>query len=343
MRLPLLMGLLMAGIALSIAHTHAQTNVAAETLERVDAFTKTLDDAQRGALLLPFDDDAREGFNFLPGDRKGLTLKAMKDEQRKAVHDIVKTLLSDRGFEKVSAIKAREAILREMEPGNEAARDPEKYTLAVFGTPGAEGAWGLRWEGHHLSLNWTFINGKIVASSPQFLGTNPAELLTGPKKGDRPLAQEEDLARTLVQSLEKEQRAACVLSDTAPADIISRLDRQAQMQEDRGVAHKELNEEQRGTLETLIMEVASLQAPELAGARIVRAAAAGLENVKFAWMGSTEKGQGHYYRIQGPTFLIEYDNTQNQANHVHLVWRDFKNDFGRDVLAEHYKNAEHAK
>src|SRR5262249_26399013 len=201
--------------------------------------------------------------------------------------------------------------------------------------------WGWRYEGHHCSQNWTLVNGRAIASSPQFFGANPAEVREGPMKGTRALAAEEDLARTLLKSLNPTQRAEAVLADKAPSDIITGAQRQAAIQEDKGIAYGKLNKEQQGMLLAIIEEYVNAQPPDLTRGRLEKIRAAGLDGVKFAWMGGMERGQGHYYRVQGSTFLIEYDNTQNNANHIHAVWRDFNGDWGEDLLAEHYRNSPH--
>jgi hypothetical protein len=219
-------------------------------------------------------------------------------------------------------------------------RDPELYYFTVFGEPSARGPWSWRYEGHHASLNWTIVDGALAASTPQFLGANPADVLEGPRKGTRALAAEEDLGRALVKSLSPARRAQAVVSDTAPRDILTGNSRQAAVQDDKGIAYRDLTAEQQGLLLSLIQEYASAHPVAVAQARLARVKA-GLDGVKFAWMGGLEKRQGHYYRIQGPTFLVEYDNTQNGANHIHCVWREFKGDWGKDLLAEHYRTAPH--
>jgi hypothetical protein len=189
-------------------------------------------------------------------------------------------------------------------------------------------------------LNWTIVNGVVAASTPQFLGADPADVSTGPRKGTRALAAEEDLGRALVRSLTASQRTEAVLRTTAPSGILSGATRVAAIQEDKGLPWVRLTQEQQGLLLSLLEEHASVQSPAVAQARLARVRK-DLKSVKFAWMGGLEKGQGHYYRIQGSTFLIEYDNTQDGANHIHSVWRDFKGDWGKDLLAEHYRDAPH--
>ena len=213
--------------------------------------------------------------------------------------------------------------------------------MSIFGDPSPSGTWGWRYEGHHLSQNWTVVRGQSIASSPQFFGSNPAEVRDGPKKGTRVLAAEEDLARALLERLTEDQRAKAVISTEAPDDMLTANTRKAAVQEDRGVSHEELTPEQRGLLMAVIEEYAGAQQPWIAQKRLDAVRTAGLGTVKFAWMGGLGRGQRHYYRIQGPTFLIEYDNTQNDANHIHAVWRDFNGDFGVDLLSEHYRTSPH--
>ncbi|MBI3118481.1 MAG: DUF3500 domain-containing protein [Candidatus Hydrogenedentes bacterium] len=309
--------------------------VARAVLDKVAAFTASLDEAQRQQAALPFEDETRLTWSFLPGDRQGLPLKSMTDAQRAALLDVLRVALSAEGFQTVRTIQELEEVLRGIE--NSQRRDPEMYYVLVFGEPSLDQPWGLRYEGHHTSLNWTMAGGRVIASSPQFLGANPAEVPSGALKGTRALAAEEDLARNLVKSLSEVQRQAGVLDATAPPDILTRMEREAAIQEDRGIAYAELTAEQQTMLMGIIEHYANVQAPELVAERLKGVREAGLPAVKFAWMGGLERGQGHYYRVQGPTFLIEYDNTQNNANHVHCVWRDFKGDFGLDVLRKHYQ------
>jgi hypothetical protein len=305
-------------------------------------FLNALDSAQKEKASFPIDSEERFNWFFTPVPRKGLIYREMTDPQRKAALDLLRTGLSAKGFQKAETIRQLEALLHEIEQGKGPIRDPELYYVTIFGTPGQNGVWGWRWEGHHQSFNWTFVDGKAVSSTPQFLGSNPAEVrVEGKFKGTRVLAAEEDLGRALLKSLDPSQRAEAVLSEKAPADVLTSNHREAAIQEDRGIAYGKLTSDQKNMLMAVIKEVASTQNPELERARIQKLTKAGLDTIKFAWMGGLEKGEPHYYRIQGKTFLIELDNTQNNANHVHLVWRDFKGDFGRDLLAEHYKSAPH--
>lgn len=306
-----------------------------ELVQASNAFLDSLDAEQRATAVLPFNDEERLNWHYVPKDRAGLPFKSMESDQRDLALGVLRAALSAQGYDKIETIRGLETVLREME-GSE-HRDTERYYFTFFGQPMVDGTWGMRYEGHHISLNWTIVDGSIVATVPQFLGANPAEVLSGPKLGTRALAAEEDLGRKLVNSLSEDERAECILHPEAPPDIVTGAAREADIQEDRGLAYAALNEEQQGILLSLLQVFADCQRAELAKERISKVRQAGLDNVKFGWMGGTEKGEKHYYRIQGPTFIVEYDNTQNDANHIHTVWRDFDGDFGRDVLKEHYE------
>src|SRR5579871_4373351 len=302
-------------------------------------FLATLDAEQKQKAQLPFNADERLNWHYIPRERKGLNYKAMNTAQQQTAHALLLVGLSKTGYRKIEAIRQLEYVLREMENGN-MGRDPGLYHFTIFGEPTPKGTWGWRYEGHHVSLQWTSLKGKIIASSPQFLGSNPGEVRSGPQTGTRVLAAEEDLGRALVKALTEEQRKEAVLSDKAPGDILSAASRKAALLDDKGIAYKALTKEQQGLFLSLLQEYATVQVPEISKQRLEAIRKAGMENLKFAWMGGLDRGQPHYYRIQGATFLIEYDNTQNDANHIHSVWRDFQGDFGVDLLEHHYRTAD---
>jgi hypothetical protein len=250
--------------------------------------------------------------------------------------------LGQRGYVSAVTIMSLDAILRELEGGKGPARDSELYFFSVFGKPGSDQTWGWRVEGHHLALNFTIANGQAVARSPAFMGTNPAEVRSGPRKGLRVLDKEEDMGRAFVKSLNEEQLKKAVFSEKAPADIITGNQRKAQLDKpDLGVTSGDLTKEQKAALWELIKVYAHWHRPELAEQDLKRIEEAGLEKIRFAWAGGLEAGVGQYYRIVGPTFLIEYDNTQNNANHIHTVWRNMGDDFGEDLLKKHYDQQAH--
>ena len=333
MRLPSIVGAVLVAFALA-----GQTAGPIDTMtQAASGFLRTLSPDLRKQAQLPFDSDARVTWNYVPTARAGVALKSLDETQRRAAMQLLRAGLSERGYAKAETIRVLEAVLREME-GN--FRDPEGYYFAIFGEPSATGTWGWRYEGHHLSQNWTIVAGKAIASSPQFFGANPAEIRQGKLAGTRPLAAEEDLAFALLRSLDDRQRGTAVIAQRAPSDIATTNAREAVMTDGRGLAYRDMTPPQRAQLMALVEEHAGAQVAPLAQERLARLRAAGLDAIRFAWMGSLERNQaGHYYRIVGPTFLIEFDNTQNRANHIHQVWRDFKGDFGRDLLAEHYRKS----
>jgi hypothetical protein len=333
-RLFTLGGLVLCGCAVILAAQTTRPEPAMAAAAK--ALLSTLDEGQRAKIALPFGSDERMNWNFVPMVRKGLTLKEMNEAQRKAAFALLRAGLSEKGFEKAEKIRSLENVLFAIEKN--ARRDPELYVFTVFGEPSERGTWGWRYEGHHISQNWTIANGKATATTPAFFGANPAEVLDGPMKGTRALAAEEDIARELLASLNDAQRQQAVIGSPAPPDILTSNSRKAAILENAGIPASALEPKQRELLMKLIDEHATSQTPALAQARLARVRAADLVAVRFAWMGPTEKapGNGNYYRIQGPTFLIEYDNTQTKANHQHIVWRDFDGDFGVDVLGAHY-------
>lgn len=333
-------------LLLAHASIHAtETPDPAPTMAKAaNSFLAALPPAKREMANLPFHSEERLNWHFVPRMRQGLPLKQMSPDERQAALALLKASLSANGLKKVVTIRSLEEVLRVIEGNNR--RDGEQYYFTVFGEPSDKGTWGWRYEGHHASFNWTMVEGRVAGSSPQFMGANPADVKDGPRKGTRALAAEEDLGRALVASLTTEQTQLAVVSanapfgPSAPLGIVTGNSREAAILEDKGIAYTKLNDMQKGLLLSLIQEYASAQPMAVAQARMARAKTE-LMNIKFAWMGGREKGQGHYYRIQGSSFLIEYDNTQGDANHIHSVWREFKGDWGKDVLAEHYKTAPH--
>jgi uncharacterized protein DUF3500 len=303
---------------------------------------------QKQKAVFAFDSDERLKWHFIPNEmfaRNGLTFKEMTEPQRLLAHDLLKTGLSVRGYQTATSIMALEKILLAMEGGVRFPRDHEMYRISVFGTPGDKTAWGWRLEGHHVSLRFDVVGGSATSSTPAFLGSNPAEVRTevpgAAPKGTRVLGAEEDAARALLDTLDESQKAAAILPGAAPGDIVTMILPKVDPLSPGGVKAAALTTAQRDKLMHLIDVYAGLMAPDVAAERMERLKKAGLDNITFAWMGETEKGKKHYYRVQGPTFLVEYDNTQNDGNHIHSVWRDFNGDFGRDLLREHLKSQGH--
>jgi hypothetical protein len=315
--------------------THRQEptrDMAAAASAFLDALTPEL----RARASVPLNDKAREDWHYVPRERAGVEFGAMTDHQRMAARALLRSVLSSRGMNKVEQIMLLDAVLRETEHGRGPRRDPLAYSIAIFGTPGrANEPWGWKIEGHHISLNFTAVV-DAMAVTPSFLGANPAEVGQGERAGVRALAWEEDLARELLASLNAEQRRAAIISDQAPPDIMAVPGRALDEIDSGGAQVSSMDQRQRCVIERLLEEYAGTLRHELAEHELERIRAAGIENVRFAWMGSDRRGEGHYYRLSGPTFVIEYDNTQDHANHVHTVWRDRQRDFGHDLLKEHH-------
>ena len=315
----------------NVSHSASMMSAAAS------AFIHSLSADQRAKATFAFEDEQRFDWHFIPRARKGIPFKELDSAQRLLGNALMSAGLGQRGLITTATIMSLDAILREMEQGRGPVRDPELYFLSIFGDARSPSPWGWRLEGHHVALNFTLVEGKHIATTPAFLGANPAEVLQGARKGLRALAPEEDLARLLVKSLDDKQRAQAVVSQSAPADILSTNLRKAEPLKPAGLQTNKLGQKQQETLMALLSEYASRHAPDIAAARMEKVRTAGLANIFFAWAGGFDKGQAHYYRIQGPSFLVEYDNIQNNANHIHTVWRDFNSDFGADLLALHYK------
>ena len=310
---------------------------------------------QRQQASFAFAADERTHWHFIPTEmfpRKGLLIRSMTPPQRALAHDLLKAGLSQRGYLTASSIMDLETVLKALESAERAAaaqpprgqvleRDPEKYFFSVFGSPSDTVTWGWRVEGHHVSLHFTVVNGTLVASSPTFFGSNPAEVREGPKQGLRILGAEEDAARAFVQSLDAAQRSKAIINPTAPADMVTMANVDITPLSPAGLEAGAMTASQRDLLMKLLDVYIGKMAADIAEARLARVRKAGVEKIAFAWAGEIERGRKHYYRVQGPTFLIEYDNTQNDGNHIHSVWRDFNGDFGRDLLREHLRSVAH--
>lgn len=327
--------------ALPARESGATAPSSAAMMRATTTFLESLNADQRSKAVFDFEDAERLNWHFIPRERRGLPLKEMSEAQRAHARALLEAGLGQRGYLKASTVMELETVLREL-GGNPATRDPELYFFSVFGTPSTEQPWGWRAEGHHLSLNFTVVQGTLVATSPSFFGANPARVPSGSREGLRALGAEEDLARELVRSLTPEQRTTAILEIEAPRDIITGNAAQVDPLAPAGLGIDRLDDNQRSMFVRLIDEYLARTADDLAATRRARLETTDFGRVTFAWAGSTEPGQPHYYRVQGPTFLIEFDNTQGNANHIHSVWRDFEGDFGRDLLREHYRNAPHS-
>lgn len=311
------------------AWAQSDVTVAAKTL------LAALTEEQAAKAKFEWTSEERFNWHFIPKERKGLPIKEMTPAQQGLAFGLLGSTLSQRGFLKATTVMSLEQILLEMEKGSGPKRDPELYFVSIFGEPGAK-TWAWRFEGHHMSFNFTLAGDKILSGTPSFYGTNPGEVKTGPRKGLRVLDREEDLGRKLVKSLNAEQQKVAIYTNKAPADIITAADRKARLLSPDGLALSKMESAQKDTLWELVKEYAYRYREDAARENLEKIRATSSDKIFFAWGGGTERGEPHYYRVQGPTFLIEYDNTQNNANHVHAVMRNLENDFGEDLLKQHY-------
>jgi hypothetical protein len=307
------------------------------------ALLNSLSPKLRAQISLALEGDDRFRWHYFPREmfaRKGVTIKEMNDTQRKAAHVLLRSALSTQGYLKATQIMQLEKILGALEGGG-IDRDPELYSMMLYGTPSRDQPWGWRVEGHHLSLIFVAAKPGLIAPTPAFMGSNPAEVPTGPHAGLRILKAEQDVARSLLASFDEQQRASAIIMTDAPRDIVTGNSRAVTLQDPAGLVAAAMTPSQSDLLRQLIAEYVQNMQPAIAQRQWDRIEQAGIDAVHFAWAGSIERGKPHYYRVHGPTLLIEYDNTQNGANHIHSVWRDIQDDFGVDLLRNHYATSEH--
>ena len=339
-----LAALFVGAAAVTAAYHHGTEQAMLDTARR---FVHSLSAGQKAKALLDFNSAGRENWHFVPDSsfektygygRRGVTYKAMSPEQRRLATALLSSGLSGMGFVKAMSIMSLEERLRVIEKDTTGRRDVQRYYVSVFGTPAAMGSWGWRVEGHHVSLHYTLKGGKLISASPTFFGANPHRLASG----SRALPKEEDLARSLLRSLDAKQKKSAVVTEEAYSDILTRADTRAKLEDQpKGLAASAMSVKQREILKALIEEYVHNVPASVAAERMKAVNGTSNTDLLFAWAGGGEPGQGHYYRVQAPAFLIEYDNTQGGANHSHTVWRDFEGDFGRDVLALHHRRFDH--
>ncbi len=336
--------------------------------QAANRFLESLDRMQRMATVFAMDAEERTNWHYFPETgfadeygyvRNGITFKDMDAKQRHLAYGLLSTGLGRAGFLKTMNVMALEEIVRVIEDDHTGYRDTERFHFTFFGKPGMTGDWGWRVEGHHVSLHYVIRDGKLVASSPTFLGANPHEVPQGLHKGMRALEREEDMARALLVSLDADRRKQAIFDQQAPYDIVTMADKRAELDgQPQGIAAAELSESQYRALLDLIGEYAGTMPPEVAADRMKVASQTPKDQLYFGWAGDIDRPAarpidigskttenrhlaGNYYRIQSPTFLIEFANTQNQSNHSHAVWREFEGDFGYDLLAAHYRGDGH--
>ncbi|HEY2893870.1 MAG TPA: DUF3500 domain-containing protein [Pirellulales bacterium] len=339
---------LVVAVGLTAGLGYAWLNTTAADMTKAGkAFLKSLSDQERSTALMPYDARERTDWHFIPKPtRKGLQVKNMNPEQRKAAFDLLHAALSASGYHKATKIMQLETVLRELEKSRAAGgplRDPERYFFTLFGEVNSQGRWALSVEGHHLSLNFVVAGGKVVSSTPTFFGANPGTLMAeyGPEfpKGLRVLEKEEQLAFDLLSSLTAEQRAKAIVAAKAPNDVRDAGSASPPRSAPAGLSGAEMKPEQVATLKSLVAEYANNLPADLAGERLATIERDGYQAITFCWAGGDKAGVGHDYRIQGPSFLIEFNNTQpdsagNLANHIHSVWHNLGGNFALPADAQ---------
>jgi len=300
-------------------------------------FLNALNSSQKTKCQFPFDQLTRYNWHYVPADqspRQGIAIKDLDSLQKRKAYTLLKNFLSDKGYQKTLDIMQLEYVLKALEPTNP-SRIPENYFIAIYGNPAKDSVWGWKFGGHHMALNFTIVDNQL-AFAPFFFGSNPGQIKEGPDKGKKVLKDEEDLGFELINALTKEQQTKAIFRTTAFADNVTTNVRTVSALEPVGIAAQELNAAQKILLDKLIKTYLSSMPTKVAEIRMRRIKTEDMQAIRFGWAGALVAGQPHYYRIQGETFLIEFDNTQNNANHMHTVWRDFNGDFGEDLLKEHY-------
>lgn len=306
-----------------------------QVAKEAHAFLATLSSDQRGKAVYPAESDQIYNWHFVPKDRPGIPWSDLNEAQKKEAQTLLRTSLSKVGYQKIEEIRGLEPVLKGIEGGN-LGRDDNRYFFAFFGDPSDTKPWEWRYEGHHLSLTFAYRDGKLVSSTPQFLGSNPAEVLSGPKKGSRPLGKEQDLAYKLLESLNPAQLAKAKIAIETKGDIVTGNARRAAIEGNLGLSYKEMQSPQKQALMDLLRAHAEVQSEKEQTRRMKQIEGEELGQLVFAWMGTAGRKGRHYYRIQGKNLLVEYDNSQGNGTHIHTVWRNGKEDFGGDALKEHY-------
>jgi len=306
------------------------------------AFVNSLTEAQQKKAVFPFDEMNRYEWHYLPAAmvaRTGMCVKDMDSTQKQKLYTLLQAFLSTEGYDRTKNIMGFEYLLKELEPAN-ANRIPENYFAAVYGVPGKDSVWGWKFSGHHVALNFTVVNDQL-AFAPFFFGVYPATVKEGSKKGMRIIKDEEDLGFELVNTLTEVQKQKTFFQLKAFSDIVTTNAAQVGQLPPVGILAKDLTPAQKIILNKLIVAYLLSMPAASATVRMKKITAEDINAIRFGWAGGTAPGIPHYYRVQGKSFLIEFDNTQSNANHIHTVWRDFNGDFGEDLLREHYHNSKH--
>ncbi len=294
-------------------------------------FRGLLTDELKKKLSYSFDDPERVNWHFIPRERNGVVLWDLEGESRAAADELVKSGLSAAGYLTTLQIRSLEEVLYLFEGGEEEyrrqRRHTHKYHITIFGEPSENGTWGWRFEGHHLSLNFVIRDGVIVSSTPEMLGTNPALIDAGPGRSLRVLGTREDLARSILLACNDSQKKAMWISPDAPDEIRGPGEAQPVVGEAVGLRYAEMSPDQQKLFRELIGEYVKGMPAQVVRDRMQAIEKSGMDNIRMGWWGDAEPNKRHHYVIQGSSFVIEYNNTQNSANHVHSIWRNLAGDF----------------
>lgn len=305
-------------------------------------FINSLHKEQKKKVLYGFNELNRYEWHYFPASmisRQGIAIKDLEPPQKEKAYYLLRAFLSKEGYDKTKIIMELESVLRELQPNN-AGRIAENYWIAIYGTPKKDSVWGWKFSGHHVALNFTVIKDKI-AFAPFFFGANPATVSDGPQKGLQVMKAEEGLGFELINMLTQEQKQKAIFQLKPFNYIVTSVSPAVTPLIPAGILANDMTHEQKTVLNKLIAAYLSSMPPAIANARMKRIITEDMDSLRFGWAGGTVRGKPHYYRVQGKTFLIEFDNTQNNANHIHSVWRDFNGDYGLDLLKEHYQNSKH--
>ena len=306
--------------------------------EASSRFLDSLSPDQKAKATFDYLDGERIFWYYPPMNRHGLALRDMEPGQRELAYAVMASGLTADSYQKAKLIIEHEAVLGPLEKERGMVtfvRDPELYYFTVFGDPSGADPWGWRVEGHHVSLHFSIWGGKVISMTPFFFGANPAEVRSGPKSGLRILGARQDMALELMNSLDAGQRSKALLYDKAPYDILTYNSSKVSLPGEQGLKAAKMSETQKKMLKTLVAEYVNQVRSDLAEQKLAELEEEGYDRLHWAWAGPAKAGEKHYYRIHGGNFVIEYDNRQNGANHIHSVWRDVENDFASDVMREH--------
>ena len=315
-----------------------QSNLAHQMTIAGVNFYNSLSDNQKDITFFDYLDGERLFWYYPPLNRHGLPLRDMEEAQISLAFELLSTGLTKKSYQQAKQIIDLESILGPIEKSAGKItfkRDPELYYFTIFGIPGQKDPWGWRVEGHHISIHFSIWGNEIISMTPFFFGSNPAEVRSGPESGLRILKEREDVAFELINSLDKSQKRNAIIYPEAPYEILTYNSSRVSLPKEEGLKVSKMSKSQKAILNKLLEEYVSQVPTELSKVKLEKISDYGIDNLFFAWGGGQSLGEKHYYRTHGGNFLVEFDNNQNQANHIHSVWRDVENDFGYDILREH--------